>query len=147
MLRLAVTRAQGWIWRALNKPRIGNWGDVFQLRDVECNLNCHQVCPDSGVHFSDRWTLLVFRDLMSGKSQFKEFLASPEGIATNILAERLTRLTDYGLVERYVSSQTAGREAYRLTERGRSLRSILVQVKNWGLQHIDGTETRLELQL
>jgi len=94
----------------------------------------------------DRWTLLVVRDMLSGKSQFKEFLASPERIATNILAQRLARLTEYGLVERYASGQTAGREAYRLTERGRSLRSLLGQVKDWGLRHIDGTDARVQLQ-
>jgi DNA-binding HxlR family transcriptional regulator len=94
----------------------------------------------------DRWTLLVVRDLMSGKSQFKEFLASPEGIATNILAERLARLTENGLVERYASGPTAGREAYRLTDRGRSLRSLLVQLKDWGLRHIDGTDARVHLK-
>lgn len=93
----------------------------------------------------DKWTLLVVRDLMSGKSQFKEFLASPEGIATNILAQRLARLTENGLVERYATSQIAGREAYRLTEKGRSLRSLLVHMTDWGLQHVDGSDARLKL--
>jgi DNA-binding HxlR family transcriptional regulator len=91
----------------------------------------------------DKWTLLVVRDLLSGKSHFKEFLASPEKIATNILAERLARLASNGLVERYPSSDIAGRDAYRLTEKGRSLRGVLAQLKAWGLEHIDGTDARL----
>lgn len=94
----------------------------------------------------DRWTLLVVRDLMSGKSHFKEFLASPEGIATNILAERLARLTDSGLAERYPSGDVGGRDAYRLTEKGRALRGLMAQMKAWGLRHVDGTEARVQLR-
>jgi DNA-binding HxlR family transcriptional regulator len=92
----------------------------------------------------DKWTLLIVRDMLSGKSHFKEFLASPEKIATNILAERLARLASNGLVERYPSSDIAGREAYRLTEKGRSLRGLMAQLKAWGLDHIDGTDARLQ---
>ena len=105
------------------------------------------VCPVACTLdlFGDKWTLLIVRDLLSGKSHFKEFLASPEKIATNILAERLTRLASNGFIERYASSDIAGRDAYRLTEKGRSLRGLLVQLKTWGLDHIDGTEVRLQM--
>jgi DNA-binding HxlR family transcriptional regulator len=109
--------------------------------------NRRSVCPIacSLDLFGDKWTLLIIRDLLSGKSQFKEFLASPEKIATNILADRLARLASNGLVERYPSSEIARREAYRLTEKGRSLRGLIVQLKAWGLDHIDGTEVRLRM--
>ena len=58
------------------------------------------VCPVACTLdlIGDKWTLLVIRDLMSGKSQFKDFLESPEGIATNILTSRLNRLLEHGLV-------------------------------------------------
>jgi len=46
----------------------------------------------------DRWTLLVVRDLMRGKRRFLELVASPEGIPTNILAERLKRLVSLGVI-------------------------------------------------
>ena len=109
--------------------------------------NRRSVCPIACTLdlFGDKWTLLIVRDLLSGKSHFKEFLASPEKIATNILAERLARLASNGLVERYASSDVAGREAYRLTEKGRSLRGLMGQLKAWGLDHIDGTEVRLQM--
>ena len=111
------------------------------------NENRRSVCPVACTLdlFGDKWTLLIVRDLLSGKSHFKEFLASPEKIATNILAERLARLASNGLIERYSSSNIAGREAYRLTEKGRSLRGLMVQLKAWGLAHIDGTEARLQV--
>lgn len=109
------------------------------------NEDRRSVCPVACTLdlLGDKWTLLVVRDLLSGKSHFKEFLASPEKIATNILAERLARLASNGLVERYPSSDIAGRDAYRLTEKGRSLRGVLAQLKAWGLEHIDGTDARL----
>ena len=110
------------------------------------NESRRSVCPVacSLDLFGDKWTLLIVRDLLSGKSHFKEFFASPEKIATNILAERLARLASNGLIERYPSSDIAGREAYRLTEKGRSLRGVMVQLKSWGLDHIDGTDARLQ---
>jgi DNA-binding HxlR family transcriptional regulator len=106
------------------------------------------VCPIACTLdlFGDRWTLLIVRDLLGGKSHFKEFLASPEKIATNILAERLARLAAHGLIERYPSSEVAGREAYRLTEKGRSLRAVMAAIKTWGLEHIAGTEARVQVQ-
>jgi DNA-binding HxlR family transcriptional regulator len=110
------------------------------------NENRRSVCPVACTLdlLGDKWTLLVVRDLMYGKSHFKEFLASPERIATNILAERLVRLSASGLVERYPSSDIAGREAYRLTEKGRSLQGLMAQLRTWGLDHIDGTDARLQ---
>lgn len=109
------------------------------------NEHRRSVCPVACTLdlLGDKWTLLVVRDLMHGKSHFKEFLASPERIATNILAERLARLTANGLVERYPSSDISGREAYRLTEKGRSLHGVMAQIKSWGLDHIEGTDARL----
>jgi DNA-binding HxlR family transcriptional regulator len=104
------------------------------------------VCPIACTLdlLGDKWTLLIVRDLMSGKAHFKEFLASPEKIATNILAERLARLVSNDLIERHPSSAIVGREAYRLTEKGRSLRGLMSQMKAWGLDHIDGTEARMQ---
>lgn len=87
----------------------------------------------------DRWTLLVIRDLFCGKSQFKEFLASPEKIATNILADRLEALLKQKLIEKFPAPQQPGREAYRLTEKGQSIFPILSAVAEWGLKNIAGT--------
>ncbi|VTR96658.1 winged helix-turn-helix transcriptional regulator [Tuwongella immobilis] len=93
--------------------------------------------------FGDRWTLLIIRDLVCGKSLFKEFAASPERIATNILSDRLTRLTEHGLIEKFPSETHSGREAYRLTERGKTLLPILDSIMQWGLKYLPGTEARM----
>lgn len=83
------------------------------------------------------------RDLMLGKAHFKEFIDSPERIATNILSQRLTRLSACGLIERYPSAALPGREAYRLTAKGTSLLPVLEQLAAWGLENIAGTAARL----
>ena len=93
--------------------------------------------------FGDRWTLLVIRDLFLGRSRFKEFAASPEGIPTNLLTDRLERLVAAGVVAR-VPVEGEKRLAYELTEKGRALRPILVAMKEWGLRWEEGTEVRLE---
>jgi DNA-binding HxlR family transcriptional regulator len=110
------------------------------------NEKRRSVCPIACTLdlLGDKWSLLIVRDLLAGKSHFKDFLASPEGIATNILAERLARFSANGLVERHPSDM-AGRDAYRLTEKGRLLRPLLGQMKAWGLDHIDGTEVRVQV--
>lgn len=92
----------------------------------------------------DKWTLLVVRDLFLGRQHFKEFAASPEGIATNILSERLTRLVEVGIVERFPSPDQPGRDAYRLTPKGKTLAPVVKAIVKWGLEQIDGTAAMMQ---
>ncbi|MDZ4656516.1 MAG: helix-turn-helix domain-containing protein [Bythopirellula sp.] len=92
----------------------------------------------------DKWTLLIVRDMACGKSLFKEFSASPEKIATNILTDRLNRLLESGLAEKFNLEQS-GRDAYRLTKKGKSLLPVLSAVAEWGLANIKGTAARMKL--
>lgn len=91
----------------------------------------------------DRWTLLVIRDLWLGRQTFKEFLASPEGIATNVLTERLRRLEAADLVVRIPEPGPGRRGRYELTGKGRSLGPVLEAIRDWGLAQLEGTEARL----
>ena len=93
----------------------------------------------------DKWTLLVVRDMFSGKTKFNDFLCSPERIATNILTDRLTRLEECGLVERRTSDAHAGRCDYALTAKGRTLLPVLRALADWGLQHIEGTRALIKV--
>ncbi len=89
----------------------------------------------------DRWTLLVIRDMMFfGKQRFEEFLASPEGISTNILANRLKLLEELGLVVKQPYSNHSRRMNYQLTEQGESLRPVLKVIARWGLKHLPETQ-------
>lgn len=86
----------------------------------------------------------MIRDMMLGRAHFKDFCASPEGIATNILSDRLTKLIESGLAQKHPSIESAGRDAYRLTKKGESLLPILKAVAKWGLENIAGTEQRMQ---
>ena len=95
--------------------------------------------------FGDRWTLLVVRDLFFGRARFKDFTASPEGIPTNILANRLERLLAHGVVEQIPAEDGTKRLAYRLTEKGKALGPVLKAMRNWGLAWDKSTRSLLEL--
>jgi DNA-binding HxlR family transcriptional regulator len=82
--------------------------------------------------FGDRWTLLVIRDLaFKGKNSFGDFLASDEGIARNILADRLARLEAEGFIEKRPNPDDLRRSSYTLTERGLGLVPVLVEMILW----------------
>ena len=83
--------------------------------------------------FGDRWTLLVIRDLFFGRTRFKEFAASPEGIPTNILTDRLSRLLARGIIEQMPAEDGTKRMAYHLTKKGKALGPILKAMRDWGL--------------
>lgn len=93
--------------------------------------------------FGDRWTLLVIRDLMLGRSRFKDFVSSPEGIPTNILTDRLERLREAGIVRQIPASDGGKRMAYELTEKGDSLRPVMKSIRDWGLAWEPNTKTML----
>jgi len=82
----------------------------------------------------DRWTLLVVRDLLRGKTRFNQFLESLEGISPNLLSDRLARLEETEIVERAFYSQRPPRAEYRLTEKGQALRPVIRAIYQWGEQ-------------
>jgi len=93
--------------------------------------------------FGDRWTLLVIRDLFFGRTRFKDFAASPEGIPTNILTERLQRLLARGIVEQIPAEDGTKRMAYRLTKKGKALGPILKAMRDWGLAWDKSTRVQI----
>jgi DNA-binding HxlR family transcriptional regulator len=89
----------------------------------------------------DKWSLLVIRDMLHGKRTFGELLDSPEGIPTNILADRLKRLQDAGIIESAVYQERPVRYAYTLTSKGMALGDVLLELVRWGKRHIPGTQS------
>lgn len=86
--------------------------------------------------FGDRWSLLIVRDLMvRGYKTFKEFQQAGEGIATNILSDRLRRLRRAGLVETEKSESDGRSLHYRLTEKGIDLAPLMLELLIWGARH------------
>lgn len=87
----------------------------------------------------DRWTLLIVRDLFFGCTRYGEFIASGEGIPSNVLASRLTRLVTAGLVTKL---GTRPHVSYQLTARGRTLGPVLRAMERWGAANLEGTRRR-----
>jgi DNA-binding HxlR family transcriptional regulator len=86
--------------------------------------------------FGDRWSLLIVRDLMvRGYRTFKEFQGSGEGIATNILADRLQKLQTAGIIDAEPAQEDGRRINYRLTKKGIDLAPVLLELLIWGAHH------------
>jgi DNA-binding HxlR family transcriptional regulator len=86
--------------------------------------------------FGDRWSLLIVRDLMvRGFRTFHDFIHSGEGIATNILADRLRNLTASGIIEAEADPLDGRRVNYRLTEKGIDLAPVMLELLIWGAKH------------
>lgn len=98
-------------------------------------------CPiaSSLDQIGDRWSLVIIRDLLTGKKRFSEFLASPERIATNILSERLGALERQGLVKRRRYEKRPQRFEYLLTPKGLGLLPVLQELCRWGNRHMPET--------
>ncbi|GAB5533969.1 MAG: helix-turn-helix domain-containing protein [Rubricoccaceae bacterium] len=102
----------------------------------------------------DRWSLLIVRDLVfKGKSHYREFASSPERISTNILANRLARLGEDGILTKSRDPDNASSYVYRLTEKGKALVPVLLEMTAWSATYdpqpaaddslIDGAPPRL----
>lgn len=96
-------------------------------------------CPITNVLdiVGDRWTLAVVRDmLLLGKHEYKEFLEGQDGIATNILADRLKKLSCAGIVQQFPHPENKNRKFYYLTERGKQLLPMMIEMIIWGATHL-----------
>ncbi len=87
----------------------------------------------------ERWTLLIVRDAMLGLRRFDDLQASL-GIARNVLADRLGRLVDAGILDRVPYQDRPARYEYRLTAMGRELGVPVVSLMHWGDRHLAGPE-------
>ncbi len=95
----------------------------------------------------DRWSLLIVRDLIfKGRTTYKDFLAGGEGIATNVLADRLRRLEAEGVIGKGRDAADARRLVYRLTAKGLALAPVLVEMIVWGAGHYQTAAPRATIR-
>ena len=102
------------------------------------NLSRRSGCPlNASIEMlGDRWSLLIIRDMMLRcASTYKEFMDSHEGIATNILADRLRRLTEYGIIGSETDPLDRRKVTYRLTKKGIDLAPVLTEMVLWAAAH------------
>jgi DNA-binding HxlR family transcriptional regulator len=96
----------------------------------------------------DRWSLLIVRDMMlRGFRSYKEFLESYEGIATNILADRLRKLETYGIIDTERDPSDGRKVIYALTEKGIDLAPVMAEMVLWAAAHEDTANEPLVKEL
>jgi len=96
----------------------------------------------------DRWSLLIIRDMMlRGFRTYKEFLECYEGIATNILADRLRKLVAHGIVTTKMDPSDGRKVIYQLTEKGIDLAPVLTEMVLWAAAHEDTGNQALVRQM
>ncbi|HRI60414.1 MAG TPA: helix-turn-helix domain-containing protein [Saprospiraceae bacterium] len=93
--------------------------------------------------WGDKWTLLIIRDLMEAKTcTYGDFLKSPEGIATNILAARLRALEENGIVLKLEHPDSKAKVLYKLTQKGIDLLPVLIEINLWAEKYFTLPEER-----
>jgi DNA-binding HxlR family transcriptional regulator len=91
--------------------------------------------------FGDRWTLLVLRDMVfGGKRHFRELMRSEEGIASNILSDRLKRLVAEGMLTKSPDPTHRQKVVYSLTEKSIALVPVFAALGAWGIRHLPVSE-------
>jgi DNA-binding HxlR family transcriptional regulator len=97
----------------------------------------HSRCPIcySLDVFGDKWTLLIMRDLLiGGKRYYRDFLNAGEGIATNILADRLKAMVEAGLIAKADDPEHGAQTIYSPTAKAEALRPVLAAMAAWALR-------------
>ena len=97
-----------------------------------------QYCPMAmGLErIGERWTLLIVRDLLFGPMRYSDLKEGLPGIATNMLANRLTEMQEAGIIVKREMPPPAASTVYELTELGRGLAPVLLELGKWGMSFL-----------
>src|SRR5689334_20216966 len=96
--------------------------------------------------WGDKWSLLIIRDLMDAKEcTYGDFLKSPEGIATNILATRLQNLEENKLIEKLDHPDSKAKVLYRLTRKGIDLVPVMIEISLWAEKYFPIAADRIAM--
>ncbi len=96
--------------------------------------------------FGDRWSLLIVRDMMfRGSTRFRDFVDADEGISTNVLSDRLSRLEAQQIISRQRDPTNGRQILYELTDKGKDLLPVMLAIFAWAEKH--DPETRVSPEL
>ena len=96
--------------------------------------------------FGDRWSLLIVRDMMfRGSTRFRDFVDADEGISTNVLSDRLSRLEAQQIISRQRDPANGRQVLYELTDKGKDLLPVMLAIFAWAEKH--DPETRVSPEL
>ncbi len=108
-------------------------------------INSHCPINFALVHFGDKWSLLILRDLMfKEKRYYNEFLSSEEKVSTSVLGDRLKSLEKSGLIFKQKDTVKKSRIKYSLTEKGIDLLPMMVELIIWSSSFDKSTVTDKE---
>ncbi len=98
----------------------------------------HQFCAlaRAAEVLGQRWTLLVIRELLLGPKRFSDLRERLDGISSSVLAERLARLEEAGLLRRSFLEPPAASTVYELTEDGQALKPVVFELIRWGARYL-----------
>lgn len=124
---------------AICKQQIRLYGSNMARKTYDAWAGC--PLRFSAAALGDRWTFLILRDIMfKGYRRYRDFLHGEEGIATNVLANRLVDLEQHGIVEKKPDPKHSARSLYVLTAKGRDLVPVMLELILWAERHDAKTE-------
>ena len=85
----------------------------------------------------DKWSLIVIRDLLGGKTTFKDFMNGPEKIASNILSQRLKWLKNHQILDFRYSKDNKKEKCYFLTNKGIGLYPVMSELMLWSAKNVN----------
>jgi len=110
-------------------------------------LKKDQIVPSATlwIFFGDKWTFLILRDIaFKDRHFYKEFFEAGEGIATNVLSDRLKMLEGEGIITNRKSEELRTQKIYSLTDKGKALIPVLVEMIVWGAKYDPDTDASRE---
>ncbi len=97
--------------------------------------------------FGDKWSLLILRDIVfREKCHYQEFLNSEESISTNILADRLNKLQDHGLIQKSKDPNNKKQNIYSITDKSKDLIPMMVEIVSWSAKYDTNTGVSEEMK-
>ena len=88
-------------------------------------------------HFGDKWSILILRDLFIEKKTFNDFLSSDEGIASNVLTNRIKSLMKDGLIDYKINPNNKKVKWYYLTDKAVDVYPVIIEMVKWSDKNID----------
>ncbi len=117
---------------------------TFFMKNSKKRSDCPISC--SLDIWGDRWSLLIIRDLMTAKEcTYGDFLKSPEGISTNILAARLKSLVENGFIQKTDHPDSKAKVLYKLTRKGIDLLPVFIEINLWAEKYFHTPQDRKAL--
>lgn len=125
----------------MHNASLSGYGSPMNPRKLPPLPAVRSDCPIANAldRIGDRWTLLLIRDIgLFGKRCNKEFQNAPEAIPSNILAARLRRMVEHGLLEKRIYQARPPRYEYHLTAAGQALLPVLRAMADWAAEYVGG---------